>query len=63
MFNGVGMCYYYCIDLLKNMHVWVSQQSMIEEKKVQHIWGNTCITLNDIELQILNQARHDDHNP
>jgi hypothetical protein len=34
-----------------------------QKKKNQHIWGNTCITLDDIELQTPHRAKHDDHNP
>jgi hypothetical protein len=35
---------------------------MAEKEKVQHIWGNTCIILDDTELHIPNQAKSDDRN-
>jgi hypothetical protein len=34
----------------------------LKKKKIQHIWGNTCITLDDTKPQIPNRTRSDDHN-
>jgi hypothetical protein len=35
----------------------------LKRKKNQHIWGNTCITLDGTKPHIPNRAKSDDHNP